>query len=559
MGRKLALLIGNSRYDDPGLARLQAADVDVREIADVLRHPEIGEFDEVTELPNQGLAAVRRSIAQFFRQGKKDDLLVFYFSGHGVKDENGHLYLAVRDTELPLLSGTAIESAFITAQMDRSFSRRQVLILDCCHSGAFAAGAKGGAQSVGIGPAFEGNGFGHVVLTATDSTQYAWEGDRIIGDSDKSVFTHYLLQGLRTGDADTDGDGQITIDELYDYVFEHVVRETPKQTPGKWSYKVRGAIVIAQNPQSARPAPLSLELQALVDSPLARLRAEAIPDLAELLHGPHRGLALAARRALEQLRGDDSRKVSAAAEEILATLPAASATESDTAGVSAPDVSAPEVHAPEQCAQASAIVVLPAGAAIDEVPAVDALVVSPARMAMKTPWWRSRPTYTAFAAVVVAAVLLPYFAANRDVPVTQIAPAPRPDVVLHPDVRAVADAAPPATPPVTESVPVSQPRPAQPRPAVMLTGSKASPAPAPAGPPAPVAAQQPVIEVQIPPTPPPVGPMLKKASGLFETGQYAEALRLIDEVLKSDAKNPDALALRQKALAAQAFEGRLGK
>src|SRR5215510_9408014 len=305
MGRKLALIVGNSLYDDAGLAGLRTADVDVRELADVLRAPDIGQFDEVLELADRELSAVRRSIAQFFKQGKKDDLLVFYFSGHGVKDENGHLYLAVKDTELKLLAGTSIEAAFITAQMDRSYSKRQVLILDCCHSGAFAYGAKAGAAPVGIGPAFEGTGYGHIVLTATDATQYAWEGDQIIGESDKSVFTHYLLQGLKTGEADRDGDGLITIDELYDYVFERVVRETPKQTPGKWSYKQQGDIVVARNPKPiVKVAELPLELQALLESPLARLRVEAIPDLAKLLRGRHPGLALAALKALEQLRSD---------------------------------------------------------------------------------------------------------------------------------------------------------------------------------------------------------------------------------------------------------------
>ena len=175
--------------------------------------------------------------------------------------------------------------------------------------------------SRGHGPAFEGTGYGRVVLTATDSTQYAWQGDQIIGESDKSVFTHYLLEGLKTGEADCDGDGLITIDELYDYVFEHVVSETPKQTPGKWSYKQQGDIVIARSPRPiARAAELPLELRALLESPLSRLRAEAIPELAVLLQGRHRGLALAARKALEDLRTDDSRKVSAAAEAVLATL-----------------------------------------------------------------------------------------------------------------------------------------------------------------------------------------------------------------------------------------------
>jgi uncharacterized caspase-like protein len=98
--------------------------------------------------------------------------------------------------------------------MDRSFSKRQVLVLDCCHSGAFAHGAKSAqGVSVGTAEAFEGTGLGRVVLTATDSTQYAWEGDQVIGDAQNSLFTHFLVEGLKTGAADKDADGVVTVDE----------------------------------------------------------------------------------------------------------------------------------------------------------------------------------------------------------------------------------------------------------------------------------------------------------------------------------------------------------
>src|SRR6266850_2247706 len=177
MGRKLALIIGNSQYDDKSLSRLTAPDADVEALANVLRAPDICKFDEVIPLRNEGGAAVRKAIARFYDARKRDDLLLLYFSGHGVKDEQGHLYLALRDTESGLLAGSAIETAFITGRMDRSFSKRQVLVLDCCHSGAFVHGAKAAqGVSVGTAEAFEGTGLGRVVLTATDSTQYAWDG-----------------------------------------------------------------------------------------------------------------------------------------------------------------------------------------------------------------------------------------------------------------------------------------------------------------------------------------------------------------------------------------------
>lgn len=56
--------------------------------------------------------------------------------------------------------------------MDQSRSRRQVLILDCCNSGAFVQGTKaqlGG--TMGIVSAFQG--YGRYVLTASDATQFA--------------------------------------------------------------------------------------------------------------------------------------------------------------------------------------------------------------------------------------------------------------------------------------------------------------------------------------------------------------------------------------------------
>jgi hypothetical protein len=92
------------------------------------------------------------------------------------------------------------------------------------------------------------SGYGRVVLTASDATQYAWEGDEIIGEAENSLFTHFLIQGLQSGQADLNGDGRITLDELYDYIYDEVIKRTSLQTPGKWSYKEQGQIIIAQNP-----------------------------------------------------------------------------------------------------------------------------------------------------------------------------------------------------------------------------------------------------------------------------------------------------------------------
>lgn len=320
MSKRFALIIGNSEYKDPRLAQLITPSADVKRLTRLLRTPDIGGFDDVGPLINMTSARVRRAIARLFAGKKPDDLLLLFFSGHGVRDDRGDLYLAVKDTERHLLSATAIPATFITGEMDRSHSRRQVLILDCCHSGAFARGTKGVLGGcAGTAAAFEGTGYGRVVLTASDSTQYAWEGDQIIGEAENSVFTHYLIQGIQTGEADSDADGLIGLDELYDYVYEHVVNKTPKQTPGKWAYKQHGEIVIAKNPRPiVKPAELPPELRQAIESPLPSVREAAVRDLDRLLRGSHKGLSAAAEEALAILAMDDSRRVSIAATDYLA-------------------------------------------------------------------------------------------------------------------------------------------------------------------------------------------------------------------------------------------------
>ncbi len=155
-------------------------------------------------------------------------------------DERSRLYLATSDTDAKLPRARSVEASYIAQEMDDSRSKRQVLILDCCHSGAFRQGITKSAvgQSVQTGGIFDGDG--RVVLAASDATQYAFEGEQVVGDGVRSLFTHYLIEGLTDLRADANGDGQVTVDELYDYLYPRVTAHTPTQTPVKWNYKQHG-------------------------------------------------------------------------------------------------------------------------------------------------------------------------------------------------------------------------------------------------------------------------------------------------------------------------------
>jgi uncharacterized caspase-like protein len=324
MSRRFALVIGNSVYKDATLSKLKTPEADARSLAATLRDPTIGGFDDVQEMINQDEGSVRRAISTFFTEKKPDDMLLLYFSGHGVLDPQGRLFLAVKDTRRDLLKATAIPASFISENMDDCRSKRQVLVLDCCHSGAFARGTKGDAPAI-TQSTFEGSGYGRVVLTASDSTQYALEGDQVIEQASLSLFTHYLLDGLTTGEADIGQDGWITLDEWYDYAYDRVRSETPQQTPRRWVYNQQGELIIAKNPrpQEVKPAELPERVRARLKSAYTPDRLEAVQELDDLLKGDDPALALSAREALEHLAAaDDSLTVRSRVAEVLAGYPA---------------------------------------------------------------------------------------------------------------------------------------------------------------------------------------------------------------------------------------------
>ncbi|MFJ9543901.1 tetratricopeptide repeat protein, partial [Streptomyces sp. NPDC101225] len=306
MGRRLALLIATYAYQDEGLRQLTAPGHDAEALAEVLSAPDIAGF-KVRILVNEPHHRVGAALGEFFHDCGHDDLALLYFTGHGLKDDEGRLHLATTDTLRANLTFTSLAADRIDQAMSTCVSRRQVLILDCCYSGAFPAGqiAKGGTD---VHTLEQLKGRGRTVLTASDATQYSFEGDRLHGSAARSVFTGHLVQGLRDGSADLDGDGDITLDELYSYVHDKVVTEMPQQRPKKQE-NVEGRIVIARNANWSLPP----YLQHALRSPIATDRLGGVQQLARLYRVGNETVRARAAEQLRLLTADDSRSVSAAA------------------------------------------------------------------------------------------------------------------------------------------------------------------------------------------------------------------------------------------------------
>ncbi|MDP9814819.1 hypothetical protein J3R04_000789 [Spirilliplanes yamanashiensis] len=241
--------MANAVYDDAGLAGLVAPAGDAAGLARVLADPEVCGF-EVSVLVDGSSAEVRRAVDDFLAERERGDLLLLYFSCHGLKDEQGRLYFAARDTRRDRLPSTATPAGFVNELLLGCRSRRKVLVLDCCYSGAFATGLRVKSDpQVHTAAHFDARGM--VVLTASDAAQYAFDGDAVRGSAARSAFTEALIAGLATGEADLDGDGLVSVDDAHEFVRRRLADLPQRQSPRKWEFDVQGRIVLGR---SGRPA-----------------------------------------------------------------------------------------------------------------------------------------------------------------------------------------------------------------------------------------------------------------------------------------------------------------
>ena len=275
----------------------------------MLRDAQIGGFD-VQVLINPTSGEVQEGVEDFCTDRHPGDQLLIYFSCHGVLDSFGRLYYAAANTRRQRLAATAVAAAWLNERLEDCRARRQILVLDCCHSGAFAKGAKGDTD-LALQQRFEPHGRGRVVLTASRSTEYSFEGGQASGEGVPSVFTHAIVNGLRTGEADRDRDGLITVTDLYQYVYDSVRAAEPRQTPELWTYGAEGTLLVAHSVRGAviEPEPLPDDLRMTLESPRRRVRETGVAELADLLDAAGPGLALTARQVLERIAEEDQPQV----------------------------------------------------------------------------------------------------------------------------------------------------------------------------------------------------------------------------------------------------------
>ncbi|MGH9222690.1 MAG: caspase family protein [Acidimicrobiales bacterium] len=285
--RYRALLIGNSTFpaDANNLQTLEGPVNDVALLRGALTDRVAGLFDadSVRMLPERTSGEILVELEQFFGAAKRDDVLLLYYSGHGVLNERGQLFLCARDTRTDLLKSTSVSSMAVNMMFDESAARTTIIVLDCCHSGAF----KGGSFPDAL------RGSGRFLLTSCRSGQLANDADR---RNRTSLFTQHLVEGITGGASDGDADGYVEVGELFDYVSERL-RAEGRQIPQR-SFSGDGDVAIARRgagagtgagavatkggPVLAKPDAVHTDLdfgRLVVGQPSARLKVRLAGDL----------------------------------------------------------------------------------------------------------------------------------------------------------------------------------------------------------------------------------------------------------------------------------------
>ncbi|MEO6410941.1 MAG: caspase family protein [Pedococcus sp.] len=342
-GRRTALIVASDEFEHAGLSRLQAPSADAEALAGVLGDPDIGGF-EVRVVHNSPSHTVQAQVEDLFAEGRPDDLLLLHFSGHGLKSDSGELFFAATNTRPDRLASTAVSADFVQRCMRGSRARSIVLFLDCCYGGAFGEGvavrAAGPANVLDSFPAGKlGGGRGRAVITASSAMEYAFEGSALATDEQRqpSVFTSAVVEGLSSGAADRDEDGLVSLNELYDYVFDQVRAQNPNQTPSR-DIELQGELYVAKSRRKrVRAVPLPPDLRAAVQDENMYTRLGAVGELRARLASADPGVALGAREALQDVARSDTSYVAEAARDALSSAPPTQDTTSGTAPKAAPD------------------------------------------------------------------------------------------------------------------------------------------------------------------------------------------------------------------------------
>jgi hypothetical protein len=224
------LSIGVSQYADSSITNLRYAANDARSIVAAFKAQEGRRFGRVNSLiiadggDREPTSDNIRDGMDFLANAGVNDVMVLFLSGHGGTDNRGNFFFLPGDTAFNQ-DGTPRRASIIPnsdLQDVLDFPGQKLVFIDSCYSGGIAG--VGGVDNERLINSLMENA--PVIFTSSSKTEQSWEWE----SARLGLFTHVLIEGL-SGAADANGDRNITIVELGEYVEKTVPSMRAGQNP----------------------------------------------------------------------------------------------------------------------------------------------------------------------------------------------------------------------------------------------------------------------------------------------------------------------------------------
>ncbi len=206
-----AVIVGVGRYTS--MPSLRFTDDDAYRVYSFLKSPEGGALpdEQIAVLVDENATRenILRTMRQYFLKADANDVVLFFFSGHGLEG----CFLPVDFDGF----NNKLRHEEVKQVLLQSKAKHKLCIADACHSGTLSYGlAAKGPAPVSLNKyyqAFEESSGGIALLMSSKGEELSLEDHGLR----QGVFTYYLLRGMK-GAANANGDNLVTIRELYSYV-----------------------------------------------------------------------------------------------------------------------------------------------------------------------------------------------------------------------------------------------------------------------------------------------------------------------------------------------------
>jgi hypothetical protein len=209
-----SVVVGVGRYSS--MPVLKYSDDDAYQFYAFLKSPEGGALPDAQVRILVDEDATRNNVLQTMRQvllrADDNDVIIFYFSGHGLEG-------SFLPQDFDGISNKLLHSE-VKQILEQSRAKHKLCIADACHSGSLLAmkSAQDYTQFLQTYySAFNETKGGTALMMSSKGQEYSLEDQGLRS----GIFSHYLIRGLK-GEADLDANKLVTVRELYDFVYKNV-------------------------------------------------------------------------------------------------------------------------------------------------------------------------------------------------------------------------------------------------------------------------------------------------------------------------------------------------